>query len=138
MEFSSDSDDIIYTGDWIAVRAMTRTNGQMPAKTWVHGLNKKGYGQFLAALRILETTLRSGRPPAGRAELVKTSKHRLMELKVTKPGSTPPHLRLMYLQKGPVLWAAIGFTKKSNGLSKREVAAADEMTREWLGVEEKK
>lgn len=99
---------------------------------WYLGLEKKGLGQFEAAASIIETTLRTGRPPAGRAELVKISKQGLWELKVTKPGSTAPHLRLLYRRERRTLWAAVGFTKQKNDLEAKDVSLGDSVTAEWL------
>lgn len=89
----------------------------------------------MAAATIIETTLRSKRPPAGRAEKVIGSACGLWELKVTKPGSTPPHLRLLYLRRGRTLWAATGFTKQKNKLEPRDIDAGDAVAREWLETE---
>ena len=124
-------DDLLYQGDWLTVRAMRRRNGHLPAVEWWDGLNEKGKGQFLAAAKTIETTLRSGRPPAGRAEKVQISKLGLWELKVTKPGSTPPHLRVLYVREGQTLWAATGFTKKTNELATKDVETGDTITSEW-------
>lgn len=114
------------------MRAMRRRNGSLPAVEWWKDLKEKGKGQFLAAAKTIETTLRSGRPPAGRAEKVQISKQGLWELKVTKPGSTPPHLRVLYLREGRTLWAANGFTKKTNELTHQDVNLSDGITSEWM------
>ncbi len=129
---SREDDDLLYDGDWLEIRAMRRRNGELPAKTWADGLDKKGKGQLMAAATIIETSLRSGRPPAGRAEKVAGSACGLWEFKVTKPGGTPPHLRLLYLRRGRTLWAAVGFTKQKNKLEARDIDAGDAVAREWL------
>ena len=132
MTITATADDVIYAGEWLTIRAMRRSNRTCPAKEWVDGLDKKGKGQLQAAAAILETTLRASRPPAGRAGLVDASKYGLWELRVTKAGSTPPHLRLLYLRRGQTLWAANGFTKKQNKLTSREIAEGDSIALEWL------
>jgi Phage derived protein Gp49-like (DUF891) len=124
-------EDLMFLGDWLAVRAMRRTNGRMPAREWADGLDKRGQGQLLAAAAILETTLRSGRPPGGRAESVKASRMGLWELKVTKPGGTPPHLRVLYVRRDRTLWAANGFTKQTNELSIQDIRGAERILKEW-------
>lgn len=131
-KLQDEDDDILFQGDWLTIRAMRRPNGALLAKEWFDGLDEQGQAKVLAAGKILETTLRSGRPPAGRAEKVTTSRTGIWELKVTKPGSTPPHLRLFYLRKGRTLWAACGFTKQKNRLTAREVEAGDRIAEEWL------
>ena len=132
---SGEDDDLLYDGDWLEIRAMRRRNGELSAKTWADGLDKKGKAQLMAAATIIETTLRSGRPPAGRAEKVVGSACGLWELKVTKPGGTAPHLRLLYLRRGRTLWAAVGFSKQKNRLEQRDIEAGDAVTREWLETE---
>ncbi len=134
---AADDVDVIYRGDWITLRAMRRRNGTLPAKEWADGLEAKGKGQLLAAVSILEISIRSGRPPAGRAELIKKSRLRLWELKVTKPGSTAPHLRLLYVRQGPTLWGANGFTKQKNELGAADVEEGDRIADEWYQREEK-
>lgn len=103
----------------------------MPAKEWAEGLDNRGTGQLLAAATVIETTLRSGRPPAGRAESVRASKLGLWELKVTKPGGTPPHLRVLYVRRRTTLWAANGFTKQTNELSIQDIRQAERILKEW-------
>jgi putative component of toxin-antitoxin plasmid stabilization module len=129
---ASEPDDLLYGGEWLRIRAMKRRNGSYPAKEWADSLDKKGKGQLLAAAMILETTLRANRPPAGRAGLVNASKQGLWELRVTKAGSTPPHLRLLFLRRGQTLWVANGFTKQQNKLSSTDIALGDSIALEWL------
>ncbi len=129
-------DDTLFEGDWLTIRAMSRRNGKMPAAEWYDSLNDKGKGQFLAAARTVETTLQSGRPPAGRAEQVKISKQGLWELKITKPGSSAPHLRMLFKREGTTLWAAVGFTKQKNRLEKGDAQLGDSVTEEWLATRE--
>lgn len=105
----------------------------MPAMEWAKSLDKKGTGQLLAAARVLENSLQSGRPPAGRAERIVRSTTELWELKVTKPGSTPPHLRLLFVRKGQTLWAATGFTKQTNKLRAQDIRAGDRVVTDWIG-----
>jgi hypothetical protein len=105
----------------------------MPAKGWVDGLDSRGKARLLAAITVIETSMRSGRPPAGRASRVDQSKQGLWELRVTAAGGSPPHLRIFYLRRGQTLWAAAGFTKQKNGLTKNEIRAGDALAEEWLG-----
>jgi len=111
---------------------MQRQNGTLPAKDWYEGLDKRGKGQVAAAVGVLESTILRGRPPAGRAEKLNLSACGLWELKPTKPGGKPPHLRMMFLREGNVLWAAIGFSKQKNRLTAGEINAGDAAAREWL------
>jgi hypothetical protein len=111
---------------------MRLPNGRLPAGEWFDGLNKKGRGRFYAAAKLIQNTLRSGRPPVGRAVKVMGSKTGLWELRVTPDGSTPPHLRLLYLRRGQTLWAAIGFTKQKNELQEKDRKTGDRIAIEWM------
>lgn len=109
---------------------MRRRNGSYPAKEWVDGLDKRGQALFQVAAKITETNFQSGRP-GDRAEKIKTSTAGLWELKVTKPGSTPPHHRMLFVREGDVLWASHGFTKKTNKLPQAEIDAGERIAAEW-------
>lgn len=123
--------DVLYRGEWLTVRAIRRPNRRMPAREWLDRLDSRGRGQFLAAAHAIETSLRSGRPPAGRAQQIKNSSEGIWELRVTKQGSTPPHLRAFYVRNGRTLWVATGITKKQNRLQQRDIDEADRIVAEW-------
>jgi hypothetical protein len=125
-----EGDDLLFKGDGLEIRAMKRTNGRLPAKEWVQRLDGKGTALFHAAATVLATNLRSGRD-GGRAERIKNARHKLWELKVTKPGSSPPHHRLIFLREGTILWATHGFTKQKNKLPPPEIEQADRIADEW-------
>ena len=122
---------MLYEGDWLIVRAMRRKNGSLPAVEWYESLASKGVGQFLASAQVMETSVRSGRSAAGRSEKVRISRTGLYELKVTKPASTPPHLRALYIRVDKTLWVANGFTKQKNELEKSDVLLGDSIVEEW-------
>lgn len=84
-------------------------------------------------MTTVESTLSSGRPPAGRLSKVINSEQGLLELRVTKKGSTPPHLRVFVVRDRRTLWVATGITKTSNELDRRDIGAADGVTEEWRG-----
>jgi Phage derived protein Gp49-like (DUF891) len=127
--------DVILVGDWLSVRAMRRRNGTYPAKKWADQLTKREMGRLLAAIRVVETGMRHGRPPAGRAVKIRESRHGLWEMRVTPAGGTPPHLRILYLREDRTLWAASGFTKQSNRTAPADVRAADRIVDEWIAGE---
>lgn len=130
-KLAAEGDDVLYAGDWLTIRAMRRRNGHMPAVEWWQSLDKRGKGQFLAAARIVENTLQSRRPPAGRLEKVAGTKIGLLEFRVTKKGARPPHLRLLVLRQGRTLWAAHGFTKQKNHLEEKDLELGERIAREW-------
>src|SRR5437588_493915 len=131
---SKSSGNLIARGEAgvLELRAMTLGSGEMPAMDWYRQLDKKGIGQLHAALAIIETSFLSGRAPAGRTELIARSKFKLLEVRVTRPGATPPHLRLFVLRRRMTLYAACGITKKDNELKKRDIDEADRITATWL------
>lgn len=131
----SDADDDLYRGEWLRVRAMTLPNGKRPAKDWLAGLNDKGRGQFLSACEALQTSLRSGRPPAGRTEKVANSSEGLFELRVTKAGGSPPHLRAFFVRERQTLWVTHGFTKTSNKLKSSDIEHGESIARRWRKVQ---
>lgn len=126
-----DAADILYQGSWLTVRAITLPGGGRPATDWHTSLDKRGRGQFLAACRALETALSAGRPPAGRAEKVKGSSEGVWEFRVTKKGSTPPHLRAFFVREQRTLWVASGITKQKNKLQSGDIARADSIVAKW-------
>jgi Phage derived protein Gp49-like (DUF891) len=110
---------------------MTGRSGRRPACDWFDGLDKKGLGQFYAAIATMETSLDAGRP-SKRFQKVRGSKQKLWELRVTMPGSSAPHLRLLYRREGKTLWVAVGFTKQKNRLERSDIQQGDNITQEWL------
>jgi phage-related protein len=110
---------------------MRLPNGDSPAKDWVTGLDGKGIGQLGAAFRILENTLRSNRPPAGRAVEIRKP---IWELRVTKAGGKPPHHRLFFVRERRTIWVTHGFTKKSNRTPSGEVKRAGRIHSEWSRI----
>ncbi|MGH8910656.1 MAG: type II toxin-antitoxin system RelE/ParE family toxin [Egibacteraceae bacterium] len=134
---SDEGDDVLDAGtSWLIVRFMRRCDGSMPAKEWFDGLTGKGRGQVLAALAVLDVGLSSGRSPAGRATKLQGSREKLHELRPTKKGGKPPHLRVLFVREGRAIWLAHGFTKRSNDLKARDLAAAETVAREWRAMRE--
>ncbi len=129
-----DAADILYKGPWLTVRAMTLSGEERPGKEWFESLDARGRGQFLAACRTLESALSMKRPTAGRTEKVKNSSEGVHELRVTKAGSTPPHLRAFYIREDRTIWVACGIKKQKNKLTRREIDQADRITADWRGT----
>lgn len=123
--------DILYKGEWLTVRAMKRKNGKRPAREWFDNLDKQGKAKVLAAAQNVENSMRSGRPLGWRAAKVKISDEGLWELRVTPPGASPPHLRLLFKRVVQTLWVTSGFTKQKNVLEKNDVQLGDNIAREW-------
>jgi hypothetical protein len=128
-----EDESLLYVGEFISIRAITRLSGASPAKDWLDGLDKTGKAKFYSAAKILENSIRSNRPPSGRAEKIVGSRTGLWELKVTPAGGSPPHLRLLYVREGQVLWAATGFKKQSNKLRAQDIRQGETIVNEWKG-----
>lgn len=128
-----DDADILWCGEWMIVRAMRTRNGRMPAKEWFADLSKAERGRALACFRNVENSWKSGRPTGDRVGRVAGASCPILELRVTPRGGTPPHLRCMFIRRQNTMWVATGFTKQTNRLSRRDIAAADRVTAEWLG-----
>ncbi len=111
------SDDSLYEGDWLTIRAMRKQNGTLPAAEWLDGLQGKHQVRFQVAAKQVEVDLRDGRP-SDRLEVVPQSSERLVEFRITRPGATAPHLRMLGLRDGQTLWMAHGFKKQTNQLKK--------------------
>jgi len=124
-------DDVLWSGSQVTVRAARLSSGEMPAKTWVDSLDKKGKGQFLAACSVIETSWTSGRGTANRAGAIATSKQNVWELRVTSAGSTAPHLRLLFVREGMTMWALDGFTKQKNKLTSQDISRGDSVAEAW-------
>lgn len=125
-------DDVLYEGEWLLVRAMRRRNGSLPAKEWFDGLDKRGTARLLARSANVENSLRAGRPPGDAIGKIDGSATGLWELRVTPKGSTPPHLRALFLRRDRTLWVATGLTKKSNDLKAKDIAQGDTIAAEWM------
>src|SRR5947209_1057048 len=124
--------ELICRVDGLEIRAMER-NGKYPAKEWADGLDKAMTGKLLAVAQLVANSIREGRPAVagGRWCKVKNSRSGLMELRVTAPGGRAPHLRLLFIREGAVLWAAHGFTKQKNQLQPADIAAGDAVATAW-------
>ena len=61
----------------------------------------------------------------------------LLELKVTPPGSTAPHLRMIVVRDARTLWACHGFTKQKNKLEAKDISLALSIAEEWREEREK-
>jgi hypothetical protein len=127
---TTDADDLICKVDGLEIRAMER-NGKFPTKEWADGLDKAMFGKLLGVAQLVANSIGQGRPPAGRWCKVKNSREDLMELRVTAPGGRAPHLRMLFVREGNVLWAANGFTKQKNELQAADVAAGDALATAW-------
>ena len=132
-----DDDDILFHGEAFVLRAMRRSNGSSPALEWFDALDNPRKARVAAAFKTYENTLIAKRPPAGRACKVVTSREGLWELRVTKQGGSPPHLRMLFTRIENTLWVAHGFTKQKNALEQKDVDFGDSITQDWKGARAK-
>ena len=112
-KLTAESDDLLYEGDDVSFRAMRTKSGKLPAKEWLESLDPKYQIKFLNAAEQIEVDIRDGRR-SGRTELVPESDHRLMEIRITRPGQRGgPHLRMLGLRVRNTIWVAEGFKKQT-------------------------
>ena len=130
-KLTAESDDLLYEGDDVSFRAMRTKSGKLPAKEWLESLDPKYQIKFLNAAEQIEVDIRDGRR-SGRTELVPESDHRLMEIRITRPGQRGgPHLRMLGLRVRNTIWVAEGFKKQTNALRSRDIRRADQVATEW-------
>jgi hypothetical protein len=103
---------------------------------WIGALRGKSRGRFDAAIRIVDRMLAAGAGSAGRLSKVRGSEAGLLLLRVTRAGDSPPHLRVLCLRRGDVLWLVHAFEQKSATLPKGHLRRAERLAREFLEREE--
>jgi hypothetical protein len=94
------------------------------AAQYLAGLDERDWNRFVVAATILVASLCSGRPPAGRSELVRGTVRGLHELRLTMPGTPGPQKRILYIREARRILCVRGITKRQSALPRREVDAA--------------
>lgn len=118
------ADRLIHTVEQLTLTAIETPNGLFPAHTFIESLDQIGKRDLGVAVRILATTLATGRPPAGRSERVAGSCAGLYELRVTPQGRRGPHARLLYIREGNTIRCALGVLKRER-LGRRDIEHAE-------------
>jgi hypothetical protein len=111
---------LIHQGKWFRFRAASK---QVDA--FLTGLSGRDLTDFKVAARILENSVQSGRPPAGRSERIRGSKKGLFGLRITPPGRKGPHLRMLYVLRGREVVCLRGLTKTQSSIPRREIKLAE-------------
>ena len=114
------NDSPIHEGEWLNFIAISTQ-----ADEFLRGLSERAWTHFCVAATILESSLRSGRPPAGRAARIHGSNAGLFELRITPPGRRGVHYRLLYLASGRDILCARGIAKKTPAIARREIELAE-------------
>jgi hypothetical protein len=122
--------DLIFEGEALPIRAI-RWRGSYPAKEWVQGLSERDFKRALAGARSADVAAASGRGFAGRIAKISGSSYGLVELRLTRGGTTGPQLRLLGVLRDGAFYAAHGFSKKSPKFA-GEIATAEQRVRAWL------
>jgi len=122
--------DVMYDG-WLVIRAVKDAGGRMPAKVWMDGLSRRDRARAEAGMVNYARSLEAGMRLTGRTELIRTRRHTLLELRLTRGGSRGPQLRLLGVLSGHTFWAAHGFTKKSRKIKQADISAADAALDSW-------
>jgi hypothetical protein len=121
------NDPPIYQGQWLTFCAITKQ-----ANEFLRGLSRDDWRDFVVAATILETSIRAGRPPAGRSEKIEGSKVSLFELRITPPGRRGPQLRLLYIRRRRHILCARGVVKRTGAISRREVTLCEAAVKDFL------
>lgn len=127
------SDDLLFKGEILTVRAMRVADGNLPARAWWEGLEGKHQVKFRVAAENVDVDFRTGRR-SGRTGIVDAKDNRLVEFRVTRPGASAPHLRMLGYRDQNTLWMAYGFTKQTDQLDTRDIRQADNITTAWLAA----
>lgn len=121
---------IFHTSEHLSFISIEHPAGTFAAQAFIQSLPVTGLRDFVVAARILATSLRSGRPPAGRSERIAGSRAGLYELRITPPGRKGPHARLLYFREGNTIVCARGVLKRER-LSRREIQLAERAVDEY-------
>lgn len=122
---------MLWDGEWLKVRAMRKANGRSPAQEWLDVADATSQGRFLAAMKVIETSWRSGRQVPDRVSPLEASKQGLSEIRLTPKGSKAPHLRALGKRDGQTLWVATVFKKQTNQLKKKDINQGDLVAEDW-------
>jgi hypothetical protein len=122
--------DLICSIEQLTFRAIPNRAGKYPAKKFIQDLDHVATRDFRVAARILATSLATGRPPSGRSCRVAGSREHLWELRITPPGRTGPHQRLLFIRERDTIYVARGLTKRER-LTRHEIDLADNAVRGW-------
>jgi hypothetical protein len=130
------ADDVLFEGRFFSVRAI-RQGSRLPAKDWVDGLERADLAKFMAKVTRVDRYLESGVPTVETFGVVGASTVGLVEFRITPKKGKAPHLRMLGLLyrvgRGVTYWAALGFKKQKNQLTKREIEVAEAMAARWKG-----
>jgi hypothetical protein len=116
----------VYHGEWLTFCSITKQ-----AHQFLDSLRGQDWDDFVVAATILETSLRTGRPPAGRAARINGSKSGLFELRITPPRRKGPKLRLLYVRQERRILCARGITKRYSAIRRHDIELADEAVAEY-------
>jgi hypothetical protein len=119
-------DSPFYVGEWLNFQTISDQADQ-----FVGRLTDSEWNDFVVAATILENSLRSGRPPSGRAERVEGSRVGLWELKITPPGRRGPQLRVLYIRERRTILCAWGCEKRRSAIPRRAVTLAEGVVKAW-------
>jgi hypothetical protein len=103
----------------------------------VDGLERADLAKFLAKVTRVDKYLESGVPTVETFSVVSTSRVSLVEFRITPKQGRAPHLRMLgvlyRVGRRATYWAASGFKKQKNQLTKREIDVAEGIAARWKG-----
>jgi hypothetical protein len=125
-------EDLIFRNH-IEIRAIANRRNRHPAMEWVDSLPARDRHRADAGMLNFDRTEAAGMHRTGRLEIVRGKRHRMLELKLTRGGTTGPQLRFLGVMRGRTFWAARGFSKTTRTLTAADKAAAEAILDQWRG-----
>lgn len=94
-------------------------------ENFVRKLNVRERSKLHAACQSVGQSFADGRPPAGRTQVIRGSKVRMFELRVTWPKATGPQIRLLCQRVGDRVLVARAFYKRTQRIPRHEIELAE-------------
>jgi len=130
MEATMMKGPIVFHAEWLEFRVLAIGRRPSAVAAFLGSFSERDQMDFEIAARILDRSLRTGRPPSGRAERAEGSPTGLFELKVTPPGRRGPQKRLLYVRRSRTIWLVSGVDKRSPKLRRSDIEHADRIVKE--------
>jgi phage-related protein len=116
----------IYEGEYLYFQAISKQ-----VLEWLEEATDRERANLAVAATILENSIRTGRPPAGRSERVEGSSTGLYELRVTPPGHRGVQVRILYVREGRTILCARAVSKRQRKISRREIELAERTIKDY-------
>jgi hypothetical protein len=126
---------VIVKGTAVTVVAVSDGNGRFPAAEWFESLELRDRRRAEAGFANFDAVQAAGIYGSGRIEHISGRHGALLELKLTRGGSTGPQLRMLGVLRGRTFFAATGFHKRRRRIPRHEILRAEAILIRGLGDE---